>query len=606
MFRMTRTRALVAAMVVGLGSSARTEAQTTTPAADPRITQEVFVTATVNDLPTESVPRSVTVLTREYLQRIGVTSLIEGLRLAPGVDPRARGPRDVQTDFSIRGSTFGQNLVLVDGLRLNDSQSGHHNGEIPLALEGVDRVEVVYGAGSAIHGSDALGGTINVISRRGTYAGAQADFGQHGYAAVQGAASGRFLPANWSITGWGSRSDGFIAGREFAMGGAALRGSPSPGLTVDVRHQRRAFGALNFYGPSDSKEWTDLTLAALSWHRARGNWVTSVKGAVRDHHDHFLWSIKQPQISENRHRTDAVDVSGTVARDFGGGRRLTGGISTGRDAITSSNLGDHTYTRSGVFGEVLVPVASQATVQGGLRVDHYSNFGTSVSPSVSASVQATPTLRFHAATGRAFRIPTFTELYYSDPNNLGSPDLTPEYGWFVDGGGEWSYSGWTIGLTPFRRWDKDVIDWIRASTSEKWRSTNVRDVTSTGFEFRLTRLWRGLFLQLHYTGLTVDAPDLNVLSKYVLEFARHQSGGSLSFPLGNGIRFALNVDHRHRAATQGRPVGLEYDLVSTRVSKAFRRGEIFVDGANLLGETYEEVVGVAMPGRWFTAGIALR
>ena len=78
----------------------------------------------------------------------------------PGLDPRARGPRDVQTDFSVRGATFGQSLVLVDGFRLNNSQSGHHNGEIPVPLGAVDRIEVVYGAASAVHGADALGGTI--------------------------------------------------------------------------------------------------------------------------------------------------------------------------------------------------------------------------------------------------------------------------------------------------------------------------------------------------------------------------------------------------------------------------------------------------------------
>jgi len=233
-------------------------------------------------------------LTREDLERLGILSVIDALRLVAGLDAKARGPRDVQTDFSIRGATFGQNLILLDGVRLNDSQSGHHNGEIPTSLEGIDRIEVVYGAGSATYGADALGGTINVISRRGSYAGLQTEFGQFGYAAVEGSVSGRVLPANWSLTGWGSRSSGFTTDRDFAQGGAALRGSPARGLIVDVRHQRRAFGANGFYGVSPSKEWTDLTLVAMAW-----TGVVAIRSRPQEGQNFDFPVISLPQREQN-------------------------------------------------------------------------------------------------------------------------------------------------------------------------------------------------------------------------------------------------------------------------------------------------------------------
>ena len=596
---MTSTRQCAAAGAIGLLLAGQAFAQT--PAAPPpQVKEDVFVTATVSDVPADSVPRSVAVITRPYLEQIGITSIVEGLRLAPGVDPRARGPRDVQTDFSIRGSTFGQNLVLVDGVRLNDSQSGHHNGEIPIALEGIDRIEVVYGPSSAVHGADALGGTINVITRRGNYAGVRAEFGQHNYSSVQGSVSGTGLPDNWSLTGWGSRSDGFVSGREFAMGGAALRGSPTRNLTVGLRHQRRAFGAAGFYGNAPSKEWTDGTLADVSWQRATGNWITTIAGSFRDHHDHFIFNRENPSLSENRHHTNGAEVSAVATRELAGRRRLTGGFSAGRESVTSTNLKDHDYTRASVFGELLLPLASRATVQAGLRADNYSNFGKSVNPSVSFVASATNEFRVRASTGRAFRIPTFTELYYTDPNNQGSADLRAEHGWFIDGGADWMHAGWTISVTPFRRWDKDVIDWLRPDATVKWQTTNVRDVTSTGFEASITRRWSGALLRLHYAGLKIDAPALTQLSKYVLEYARHQSGGSLSVPLPQRIRVALNVDHRHRVD------GQEYDLVGLRISRAFNRADVYLDGSNLLGEEYHEIVGVAMPGRWVTVGVSIR
>ena len=102
---------------------------------------------------------------------------------------------------------------------------------------------------------------------------------------------------------------------------------------------------------------------------------------------------------------------------------------------------------------------------------------------------------------------------------------------------------------------------------------------------------------MHYAGLRVDAPALNVLSKYVLEYARHSAGLSATTPVGAGVRVALNTDYRNRAD------GQKYWLVGARVSREFSRWDAFVEGSNLLNETYREIAGVPMPGRWLSVGI---
>ena len=597
--RWVATRATL--LIVSMHTAAN--AQTPPPAAPvpavPRISQDVFVTATVSELD-GAPPRTTAVVTRDELQRVGLTSIIEGLRLIPGLDPRARGPRDVQTDLSVRGATFGQSLILVDGFRMNNSQSGHHNGEIPMPLGAIDRVEVVYGAASAVHGADALGGTIHVISRQDDFATASTWFGQHGLASGEASLSGHGVPENWMIVGWGSRSSGFDFDRDFALGGGLVRGDLPHGVTVDVRHQRRAFGANGFYGPSPSKEWTDGTLTGATWRRAGTAWTGSVRGAYRLHHDHFRWDINRPGFAENRHRTDAVDLNATLTRELGSGRRATVGLAAGGDQVTSTNLGDHDYARAGAFGEVLLPVSNQTTTNLGLRVDTYSTFGTSVSPSLGVSYQAMPELHLHASGSRAFRVPTFTELYYSDPSNLGNPNLVAEHGWSLDLGATLTLSEWTFSAAPFWRWDHDVIDWTRQSASERWRSTNVRDVATKGFEIAMERRLEASIFRLYYSLLDVDAPSLDVMSKYVLEYANHQSGGSISVPVGDNFRVAVNVDHRHRID------GQSYQLMSARLSHRWGNVEAFVDGTNLLDEDYQEIAGVVMPGRWITMGFSIQ
>ncbi len=577
----------------------------------PAVSASVVVTSTVAPVEMELLSKTVTVLTRDTLELIGATTVTDALRLVPGVDARARGGFEVQTDFSIRGATFGQNLVLADGLRLNDSGSGHHNGEIPAALSTVDRIEIVSGAGSAVHGADALGGIINVISRRGPYVTGGVSTGQFGYVSGHAGFSGGVLPASWTATAWATRAGNFdfptpsgqdatSTDREFALGGASLRGAPAPGWMVDLRHQRRAFGANGFYGVSPSKEWTDQTLVAVDRRRTAGRWTWAARGLFRNHGDHFRWDINRPGFAENRHRTNAAEGTVTLTHEAPAGRRLTVGTTVGGDWIRSSNLGRHDYGKAGVFAELLWPLAPRTTITAGLRADHYTAFGSTASPSVSAAVRLSSAWRLRASVGHAFRIPSFTELYYSDPANLGSPDLRAERGWAADAGIDWTPARWTVSASVFRRWDRDVIDWVRATPADVWRSTNVRDVTASGLEVSVSRLWAGTLVRAYYAGLRVDAPSLALLSKYVLEYARHQSGLSVAAPLVAGLRGTLTLDHRDRLD------GQTYVLGSLRVSRRMGRGDLFVDVRNLFNERYREVAGVDLPGRWASVGVTLR
>jgi iron complex outermembrane receptor protein len=387
--------------------------------------------------------------------------------------------------------------------------------------------------------------------------------------------------------------------RDYALGGVALRGSPARGFTVDVRHQRRAFGANGFYGNSPSKEWTDGTIGSLRWQRTSSGWTTSARGLVRNHGDHFLWDIARPGFAENRHRTNAFELTADARRQIGA-TSIAFGASGGADRVKSSNLGNRDYARLGAFAEVVMPIGSRTTLQGGARLDDYSTFGASLSPTASFVTAVTEDLRVRASMGHAFRIPTFTELYYSDPNTLGNEALVPEQGWTVDGGADWTRGTWTVSGSVFRRWDSDVIDFVRASAAERYRATNVRDVNATGVEASVARRWARALVRVYYAGLDVDAPALDLQSRYVLEYAKHQTGASVALPVAAGLRVAVNVDHRVRRD------GQRYGLVGARLSRSFGRVDVYVDGTNLLDETYTEIAGVAMPGRWLSGGLTIR
>src|SRR5687768_7108829 len=207
-------------------------------AAPPRISQTVVVSAATEPVPLDALARAVTVITRDELRRLPGSSVADLLRLAGSVEVRVRGGFGAQSDLSVRGGGFGEVLVLVDGTRLNDSQSGHHNMDIPVALDQIDRIEIVRGTGSSLYGADAATATINVITTPRPGARASIAGGEHGL--VRGAASITLDrgAATTAIGAWGTRTSGFMFDREVATGGASVTASFTPHRKITASHLR--------------------------------------------------------------------------------------------------------------------------------------------------------------------------------------------------------------------------------------------------------------------------------------------------------------------------------------------------------------------------------
>jgi outer membrane cobalamin receptor len=568
--------------------------------------QTVIVTASPRPVDLGSVTRTLTVMTRDQIDALPVHSIADVLRLASSIDVRARGTRGVQTDFALRGATFGQMLVLVDGVRLNDAQSGHHNGDIPVPLDLVERIEILYGPGSSLFGTDAVGGTVNIVTRRESNESLSLEGGSFGLAAARAQAD--LIRGGIHESGGVSfdRSDGFMYDRDFKT--AILRSRTSFGTQsgVSVSYLWKEFGANNFYGGNaPSREWTNQTLVAAD-HRVGdiAGWSIDGKASYRTHGDRFVFNQLQPALSDNRHRTHAVLLSASGSRSVARGS-LTLGIEGGEDWIRSSNLGDHATSRISGYGEWRQEVGSGVQLQGLLRVDGYDEFGTSWNPSLGAGWWATSSVRLRGSIARAFRVPTFTERYYSDPANLAREDVGPERAWAGEGGLDVLLgAGWLVQAGVFARQDHDVIDWLRATTTDRWQTYNVHDVSTRGVEVGVHKTLRsGAFLQVQYTGIDVEAATIDQLSKYVLDYAPQSVTAGALIPLPAGFRVAPRLEYRRRSRTTGTS---DYVLLDTRVRKRISRTlDVFVDGTNLFDVTYQEIAGVAMPGAAVSISLAI-
>ena len=567
--------------------------------------QNVVVTAAASPVELETVTRTLTVITREQIARLPVHSIADVLRLTAAVDVRARGERGVQTDFAVRGANFGQMLVLVDGVRLNDAQSGHHNGDIPVPLDAVERIEILHGSGSSIFGADAFGGTVNIITRKAVQsASAVVETGSFGLVAGRGQFGLARGGVREVLAAAVDRSSGFMAERGFVTAGVSSHTSLSERTSLLASYLWKDFGANGFYGPSPSHEWTNQGLLAAE-HRlsTRGAWQFGATSSYRTHGDHFLYDVNRPGVSENRHRTHAVLGALRGSRAVGTRGSVTTGVEAGADWVRSTNLGDHDTRRVSGFAEWRFAPAVRTQIDTGVRVDRYTEFGTAWSPSLGVGWWPSNVVHLRTSAARAFRVPTFTERYYSDPANLARPEVHAETAWAEEAGADFlPADGWIASATVFARQDHDVIDWLRPTPADRWRTYNIRDVDTVGAEFSLRRTWgNGSFVQGGYAILDVNAAAVTQLSKYVLDYAPHSIVGAASVEMPAGVALAPRLEFKRRTRSTGRS---EYAVVDLRVSRAFGIYEIRIEGTNLADVTYQEVLGVAMPGRALNVSLA--
>ena len=597
-------RSLIVAAVVVTGTIAAVPVR-----AQDTFRQTVVVTAAARPVELGSVTRTLMVMTREQIAALPVQTVADVLRLASSVDVRARGVRGVQTDFALRGANFGQMLVLVDGVRLNDAQSGHHNGDIPVPLDMVDRIEVLYGPGSSLFGADAVGGTINIITKReATGSSGALQGGSFGLAAARAQTGFARGAVQQTLAGSLDRSTGFMYDRDFKTAMLRSRTAVGDRSNVSVSYLWKEFGANNFYGGNaPSREWTNQTLVTAD-HRfgEAGGWSIDGRASYRTHGDRFLFNQQLPALSDNRHRTHAVLASASGARSVAGRGTLTVGVEGGGDWIRSTNLGDHATSRVSGYGEWRQDVGAGAQVDAMLRVDRYDEFGTSWNPSLGVGWWMTPAVRLRASGARAFRVPTFTERYYSDPANQAREDIGPETAWAGEGGADMLMpGGLVLQATVFVRADANVIDWLRPTTADKWQTYNVRDVNTIGVELGARRSFpSGAFLQVQYTGIDVDAAAVSQLSKYVLDYAPHSLTAAAAIPLPAAFRVSPRIEYRRRSRSTGTS---DYVLLDARVGRRISRTlDVFVDGTNLLDASYQEIAGVAMPGAAVSVSLAIR
>lgn len=562
----------------------------------------IVVTGTYEPVPLEEADRSVNVFPVAD-QMLLSNTWVDFLRLDPSLDLRQRAPNGMQSDLSIRGGTFGQTLVLLDGLRLNDAQTGHHNMDVPVPLESVSRIEILRGAGSTLYGSDAVGGVVNFITRPPETSEFRLRTALGNFGANQQRGSLTAAAARWTEQLAFSRdfSSGFLPNRDYRNLSLAStthwRSSWGPAGFV-LAHSDRPFGAEGFYGNFNSWERTKTWFAGL--RQALGqNTETSV--GFRRHTDLFVLYRDRPQVFTNRHAVESLQAAVRRWEALSQTWRLHYGLEGYREAIASNNLGRHSRGRGAGYAALDVRALGRFSFSAGAREEVYRSLQRQFSPSLAAGIWLSRRLRVRASVSRAFRLPSYTDLYYHDPATRGTPDLRPESASSYEAGLDWNAGGALRGeVAVFHRRDRDGIDYVRRSLTDIWRATNIQRLRFTGLETSLSLAVRSHQLDFRYAGLRgAQRAPANVYSRYVFNYRSHSAVASWQGPLPGGLVA------RSRFGVVQRYAGAPYALWDVYITRADGRLRPLAQFANLTGARYEEIAGVPMPGRSVVVGIEL-
>lgn len=526
------------------------------------------------------------------------------LRTDSSVDIQQRGGGGIMADISVRGASFEQTLVLVNGFRMDNAETAHFNLDLPIPLLTVEHIDVLHGAGSTLYGSDAIGGVVDVRTLTPIDTSLRLKTGAGSFGENEQAAIGSIVEKNWSDVLAGDRefSTGFMTDRDYRTENASneLRFASALGHSdLLFAGDDRAFGANQFYGPYVSWERTKGWFAALS---QQFNSNTQASAAYRRHSDIYVLERDDPGLYKNQHIDDGFEGAVRDQRVLAKNLTLSSGLEEDTDQIDSTNLGQHGRNRGAGYAAVEWLKPARGSLSLGAREEVFDGGRSVFSPMISGTWWLSQKTTVHASVGHGFRIPTYLDLYYSDPSTLGNPNLKPESAWNFDAGLSWFPKPQVAAtITAFYSRQHDTIDYTRASEADPWQASNLTGVRFKGVEAFVTWQPRSTGrLMLSWTNLVGAQSALHGLeSEYVFNYPVNNARIDWTQQVLRQVvvNTRLGVVQRFEKS----PYAV-WDVSLARQSGRFRP---YLQMTNLINTGYEEIVNVRMPPRGFVGGFEI-
>ena len=575
---------------------------------------EVVVLSSKLDLPFSKNFRTVNIISSEDIKNSPVTNVSDLLQEITGIDVRRRGVGGVQGDLYIRGGGFDQTLLLVDGMKMDDAQTGHHTLNMALPLYLIERVEIIKGPAARIFGQNAFNGAINIVTK--DFEGEKGTIHMNLNELSYGSFEQKNISLSTKITGEnikslisysGNRSDGYRHNTDYKRNNYFIKTSfntnKSP-VNIITSFNENKFGANGFYAsPSATEQYEETQASLLGITTTINSEKLSITPRLywRRGQDEYIYIRDNPSVYRNLHKTNKVsaELSGSYFSESG----ITGfGVDLSTVNISSNNLGEHKRTTVNLFADHTFKLFDEKLfISPGIALSYFSDMSFHSFPGIDLGYNISSDFKIYSNIGKTYRIPTYTDLYYSDRTTVGNENLNPESATSTELGLKYNSSNFKFSAALFNRSAKNIIDYVKSSENDLWKAENIGSLTTKGYEFDISYSFKSSYdlsnvnsISIGYTNISDDnyVTDIN-FSKYSLNSLKHHLISKLN------LKYIKNINHSIVYKYAERSDKSNYSVLDSKIM--YKKG-LYVYINNILDEIYSETNLVPMPGRSFLVG----
>ena len=566
------------------------------------VLDEVIVSGIRIGIPLSKKTHSVTVISAEQIRQSGARTLAVLLQQEVGVDIRQRGPAGTQADLYIRGGGFDQTLLLIDGIKLEDAQTGHHLLNLNVPLSVIERIEIIKGPAARVYGPNAFTGAIHIITKKQLTKQRQleVEFGSFQSWRTAFTAGQQRQRSSMLASIDYNQSNGYRYNSDFKNLNGFLKNiwhkKKNP-LQLLAAFNSRQFGANGFYATPDATdqyEATQASLLALTSQIEKGTWNINPKIYWRRHQDEYIYIRKDPSVYRNMHISNktGLAIDATFSSSFG---KSGLGIDVAHIGLKSNNLGTRKRQQFLLFVEHQFWFYNhQISVTPGIAVNYFNDFGWHNFPGMDVGLEIVPNLRIYGNLGYTYRVPTFTDLFYQDRTTIGNKNLEPETGFTKEIGVQMTRGKFIVNLAAFDRQASNLIDYVKEKETDLWQANNIALLNTFGLEGLVKTDYR-IFQKQHrieiaYTYLKDElGQSAFSFSRYAINSLKHHF--IIKQFIEWGAQFTTGFVLKHAERTQGNPFQVLDLSLDWRSGKWTFRGQI----NNLLSTRYSETNLVPMP-----------
>jgi iron complex outermembrane receptor protein len=608
---------------------------------------EIEVSAQRSPALYSQVARIVSVIERKEIESSPAQSIQDLLEYVAGVDIRQRGAEGVQADISIRGGTFDQTLILLNGINITDPQTGHHNLNIPVALSQIERIEILEGPAARVYGPNAFSGAINIVTIQNDSNSVKLQLSGGSYSYFDADLLGTFKTGKLqhSVSLNKKLSVGYIENTDFNISNIYYSNqlaSEKGKMSFQIGFSEKGFGANSFYTPKYPNQYEEIKtlISSVKWESSSKFHLTPLI-YWRRNQDRFELFRDNPAswyTTHNYHLTNTYsgNLNSWIQSNWG---KSSFGVEFRSENILSNVLGEEMDSPVEVPGEDAEFTKSKTRnyISGFLEHVYYSNqwtfsagllgnyisgsdLGINFFPGIDIGYKISQSLNVYSSFNTSLRMPTFTDLYYQGPTNIGNPDLKPEKTASVEGGLKLNtglIQGYLVG---FYRKGNDIIDWVKVNNSDKWQPQNLTQIISYGTEIQLQfnlKKYLGHFLpnniSVNYLYNNVEKEEFDFISNYVLDNLKHKFVTSINQTFLKNFTINMNVLFQDREGSytefKNGDWGTEVEyppfwIFDGKLNYNWRNLNFYLSVNNIFDVNYVDIGNVSQPGKWTKFGIS--